>query len=549
MLQKLFLSCLLALTSLLSCQGQEDKAADDALRSVHPEAIKATMSFLADDLLQGRQPGTGGFALASRYVQTEFMKLGLKPAMPDGSYAQRLTLKKAIVDESGCGLTLIDQGKEDVLTYGKEFIVSPYFSNERSEVTGELVFIGYGIHAPEIGGYDDYQNIDVKGKIVVFVTDAPETFPSNERAYFTSPAVKYGEAVRRGAVGAILLNMPGSRGSFESSLNRARQGSYKCLDNNGAAMDAFDALKGVSFLNKDYAEKIFVRSGRSSADVFSDLKAGKFHPLSLHISAVIKVRTKYMLVESSNLVGIIPGSDPKLKDEYVVYTAHLDHFGVGAVVNKDSIYNGAHDDASGVAIVLEIARAFRALKVPPKRSVMITVVTGEELGLLGSDYFIHNPPVKKEQIVANLTLDMPFFFHPVLDIVPYGSLHSSLSRQVERTAGILHLKIGLDPFPEQVVFIRSDHFSFIKQGIPALFIKSGFMTVGTDTVDRSKSDVDWRRTTYHTPKDDMNQAFDFDAAVTHVKINFLIGYFVCNDPMRPGWNKGDFFGGKFAARP
>jgi Zn-dependent M28 family amino/carboxypeptidase len=164
---------------------------------------------------------------------------------------------------------------------------------------------------------------------------------------------------------------------------------------------------------------------------------------------------------------------------------------------------------------------------------------------LGSDYFATNPTVPRENIVANFALDMPFFFHPIMDIVPYGEQHSSLSKPLRIATSHLNIEIGPDPLPEQVIFIRSDHFSFIKKGIPALFIKSGFKTVETDTVTRSVSDVAWRRTTYHTPQDDMNQDFDFDAAATHVKINFLTGYLVANDPKRPTWNTGDFFGGKF----
>jgi Zn-dependent M28 family amino/carboxypeptidase len=227
-----------------------------------------------------------------------------------------------------------------------------------------------------------------------------------------------------------------------------------------------------------------------------------------------------------------------------VYVAHLDHFGIADPVKSDSIYNGAHDNASGVAILLGIAKSFQSLPIAPKRSIIIAVVTGEESGLLGSDYFVSNPTVDGT-IVANLALDMPFFFHPILDIVPYGAQHSSLSTQVAEATKILNLKVSPDPFPEQVVFVRSDHFSFIKKGIPALFIKSGFMTIPSDSVNRAKSDVAWRSTTYHTPQDDMHQAFDFTAAITHVQVNFLIGFLIANEPSRPQWNKDDFFGNKF----
>jgi Zn-dependent M28 family amino/carboxypeptidase len=319
------------------------------------------------------------------------------------------------------------------------------------------------------------------------------------------------------------------------------------LNKEGQPNDAFPALKAVATFNPDKAEKLFAKSGKTFASAVESTKSGKAESFDLNIQATIKVNTQFTSVAGSNLVGIIEGSDPKLKDEYIVYTAHLDHFGIGAPVKGDSIYNGAHDNASGVAILLEIAQTFKNLPEAPKRSIVFTIVTGEEFGLLGSDYFASNSPLNGK-IVADLAIDMPFFFHPVLDIVPYGAQHSSLNQQVEKTAKILGLGISPDPFPEQVVFIRSDHFSFIKKGIPALFIKSGFKTIPSDTIDRSKSDVGWRSTIYHTPQDDMSQPFDFDAAATHVKVNYLIGYYVAQDSKSPDWNVGDFFGGKFGKK-
>ena len=566
---------LLAGSILLSCCGQAQPASSTApvsvapvnaapipeklraevaqtFRSVNPQAIKATMSFLADDLVEGRQPGTPGFAIASRYIETQFMALGLLPGAGDGTYRQPVPLKKGTTIGEASSLTLNNEGgAAETLIYGKDFIISPNPVNPSSEVSAPLVFIGYGIYAPELK-YDDYANTDVRGKIVVYLGQAPATFPSNERAYFSSAATKYAEAVKRGAVGVITIQL--SEGSLAGSgsgslaagmVRRAAQGSFHWADARGQARETYPELKAIATLSSDQSEKLFSRSGHTPQSVLADAKAGKPQSFTLNRSASIKVSTAVTDVQSSNLVGIIPGSDPALRNEYVVYSAHLDHFGIGAPVKGDSIYNGAHDDASGVAILMEIARAFRNLPVAPKRSVIIAVVTGEELGLLGSDYFINHPPVPQKNIVANLAIDMPFFFHPVLDIVPYGALHSSLSRQVESTAKYMDLKIGPDPFPEQVVFIRSDHYSFIRKGIPALFIKSGFMTVPSDTVDRSRSDVDWRRTTYHTPQDDMSQPFDFNAAATHVKLNFLIGLLVCQDNARPDWNKGDFFGGRF----
>jgi Zn-dependent M28 family amino/carboxypeptidase len=523
-------------------QGQNGAELKKVLESVRPDAIKATMMFLADDMLQGRQPGTRGFALASKYVEAEFMSTGLVPAGENNAYIQRVPLQKGIVQSKESKFVLIDGKTHEPLTYGTEFLFTPYMSAPQSGVTAPLVFAGFGISAPELK-YDDYKGLDVKGKIVVLLDQAPDTFGNNERAYFSSPNIKYQEAIKQGAVGVINLGMS-RRTSWDALVRRSAQGSFKWVDKQGKPTNAFDELKAVATLNSAYGEKLFSKSGKSLEKVYAVLKSGKPQSFPLKVNAQLNVSTNLSEVESSNLIGLIPGSDPVLKKEHIVYVAHLDHFGVGTPVKGDSIYNGAHDNASGVAILLEIARAFKALSELPRRSIVIAVVTGEESGLLGSDYFASNPTVYGP-LVANLALDMPFFFHPILDIVPYGIQHSSLARQVEEATTILDLKISPDPFPEQVVFVRSDHFSFIKKGIPALFIKSGFMTVPTDTVDRSKTDVAWRSTIYHTPQDDMTQAFDFSGAAMHVKVNFLIGLLAANAAEKPTWNEGDFFGTKF----
>jgi Zn-dependent M28 family amino/carboxypeptidase len=511
-----------------------------ALERVSPDSISAVMHILASDQFEGRQPGTRGFTMASDYVQNKMKAMGLLPGAAGGSYVQPVLLKKGKVSTTGSSLTI----GSDPLVYGQDYLLHPNFYRPLSDVTAPLVFAGYGVYAPELH-YDDYGNTDVKGCIVVFLDAAPAVFPSNERAYFSSAATKYAEAVKRGAAGVISLSSTGSLTGWEAMTKRAGQGTYRWAEANGDLQPDFPELKVVAALNPSRAITLFSASGHDWQDIADKAKAGQPQSFPLNKQASMQVTSTLSDVHSSNLIGVIPGSSPTLKDQYVVYAAHLDHFGIGIPVKGDSIYNGAHDNASGVAILLEIARTFRSLPTAPKRSVIITIVTGEELGLLGSDYFIQHPTVPKKDIVANLALDMPFFFHPVLDIVPYGADHSTLSHQTQTAAAYLGLGIGPDPFPEQVVFIRSDHYSFIRQGIPALFIKSGFKTIASDTVDRSRSDVDWRKTTYHTPQDDMSQAFDFNAAATHVKLNFLIGLLVCEDAGRPAWNKGDFFGGRF----
>jgi Zn-dependent M28 family amino/carboxypeptidase len=248
------------------------------------------------------------------------------------------------------------------------------------------------------------------------------------------------------------------------------------------------------------------------------------------------------------VVGRISGSDPVLRTEYVVHSAHLDHLGVGAPVQGDSIYNGAHDNASGVASVLEIARLYTQLKQKPRRSILLVLQTGEELGLLGSAYFAARPTVPRASIVADVNTDMPTIIAPLLSVVPLGAQHSSLAQPVAEAARHLNLTVEDDPEPDQNRFIRSDQYSFVAQGIPALHIKYGNRT--PDGRNNLAEQVQkWRAATYHKPQDDSNGTFDFEAGRTYVQLNFLIGYLVAQRPQRPTWNPGDFFGQRFGGLP
>jgi hypothetical protein len=540
-----FIFCFL-IANFLSL-GQNNIDQFPVLKGINPMAIKGHMTFLSQDLLKGRRPGSDGFEIASTYVESQFINLGLLPTFGD-SFRQNFPLIKATVNFENSQISLINGEKINELEIGKQFLLSTYYGAKYSEISAPIVFIGYGISAHEFS-YNDYANIDVKGKIVVYINGAPDNFPNSERAYYSGANVKNQLAIENGAIGVISFNHPSdTRRTWSSSVNRARNGEFKWQSEEGITMNGFPELKAVAMYNNEYLKDLFVNAPGKLELILSLFEKGKSASFPLNISAKMQVETEKEILPSHNIIGEIKGSDPKLKDEYLVYAAHLDHLGIGSTVNGDSIYNGAHDNAAGVSILLEIAKTYQALEVKPKRSVLFAIVTGEESGLLGSDYLANNPPIGKEKMVANISMDMPFFFHPVLDIVPYGAIHSSLGNQTKEAADILGLELSPDPFPEQVVFIRSDHYSFIKKGIPALFIKSGFKTIASDTIDRAFSDVNWRKTHYHTPQDDMNQPFDFNAAATHVKVNFLIGYLVTNDTAIPSWNKGDFFGDKMTKK-
>jgi Zn-dependent M28 family amino/carboxypeptidase len=437
-------------------------------------------------------------------------------------------------------------GRTRRLAYGKDYLLSA--DHLRADVRIEdapVAFIGYGVSAPALG-YDDYAGgIDVTGKVAAYLSGAPAMLPSNERAYYSSGAVKDAEAVRRGAIGTISFTSPDDpRFRWDVSVATSTQGGYAWLDAQGRPNRGDQALRGSASLNHSGVEALFAGAATAASEVFA--AAAKSTPQAFDLATRVSIvtRSTHRDVESANVVARLEGSDPALRDEHVVYIAHVDHFGRGVAMNGDDIYNGAHDNASGVAIVLDVARAFASLPTPPRRSVLFLFVTAEERGLLGSDYFARNPTVPKDGIVADFTLDMPFLFHPLLDIVPYGAQHSTLAAPVERAAKHLGIAIGADPIPEQVLFIRSDHYSFVRQGVPSLFIKSGFQT-GDPAKDGAAINAAYRRDVYHKPNDDMSQAFDFEAGAAHARLNFLTGWLVAQETARPVWNPGDFFGGLF----
>lgn len=523
-------------------------AIDAALEAISADRIKQHMTVLAGDDMEGRGLGSAGFESALRYVEQTLTAGGLSPSGENGGFRQRVPLRNSVIVQKASSFVVTSKGARKTLAYGKDYLLSPdQLREDVSLADAPVVFVGYGVSAPA-QGYDDYAaGVDVKGKVVAYLSGAPAKLPSNERAYYSSGTVKDAEAVKRGAVGTISFTSPDDpRFRWEVSVATGAQGNYAWLDAQGQPNRGDPALRGSASLNHSGVAAIFDGASKPAAAVFAAAANSEPQAFDLATRVSITTRSTHTSLDSANVVARLEGTDPSLKNEHVVYIAHVDHFGRGVAMNGDDIYNGAHDNASGVAIVLELARAFKALPAAPKRSVLFLFVTAEERGLLGSDYFARNPTVPAGGIVADLTLDMPFLFHPLKDIVPYGAQHSTLSTPVNRAARKLGLAIGEDPIPEQVLFIRSDHYSFVRQGVPSLFIKSGFET--GDARDGSAINAAYRRDVYHKPNDDMSRAFDFEAGADHARINFLTGWQVAEESARPAWNEGDFFGGLFGQR-
>lgn len=536
--------CALALTTVAPARPADppDAEVDRAMSRIRPEAIRAHMRFLADDLLEGRGTGSRGYELAAKYVAARFEALGLAPAGTGGGYFQPVRLRKATTVPSKSSFTLIRDEKRTELENGEDFLLSgAILAAEDSQVTAPLVFAGFGVRAPELG-YDDYAGLDVQGKIVVVLSGAPSTFPKDQRAYYSSTQLKADEAFSHGAVAVLGTPSPvdAKRIPWKTMLRYVGAPSLQWLNEAGVPDRSRPQARGYGLLSREVAASLFAGTPHSLDEAFKAADAGRPQSLALPVQASLRTVSEHERAESPNVAALLRGSDPRLRDEVLVLTAHLDHLGIGEPVEGDSIYNGAYDNASGVASLLELANAFASLPEPPRRSVLFLAVTGEEQGLQGSDYFVRHPTVPREKIVANINVDMFLMQRPLRDVIAFGAEHSSLGPLTERAARRLGLALTEDPFPEEVVFIRSDQFSFIREGIPALMLDSGIQA--DDPAAAIDAAMHWLQTTYHRPSDDMSQTFDFEAGAKFVQLNFLVSYLAAQEEEAPRWNAGDFFG-------
>jgi Zn-dependent M28 family amino/carboxypeptidase len=312
----------------------------------------------------------------------------------------------------------------------------------------------------------------------------------------------------------------------------------------GDAANYFPELEGSTLINVPPAEQLFSRSPISFEEALDAADAGTPMSTPLGVEVTLARKTDHESITSPNVIGIIRGSDPELANEYVVYTAHLDHVGTGVPIDGDTIYNGMYDNAMGSAQLIETARAFAAMPEPPRRSIVFIALTGEERGLVGSDYFAHYPTLPGDAIVANVNLDMPLLLFPIADIIAFGAEHSSLEGVIEEAIATEGFDLTPDPMPEEVIFIRSDQYSFVKQGVPSVFLVPGF----TSSDGEIEGETLWReflKTHYHQPSDDLSRPVDWPSAERFTRANVRIGYAVANDDARPTWNEGDFFGDKF----
>lgn len=533
----LVLVCLAATAAPPEPPDLHSPAIANAMQQIRPAAIRAHMAFLADDLLEGRGTATRGYEIAARYVASQLEAVGLEPGA-GGGWFQQVPMRRSDLIAGESKVEIIPaNGERTMLVPGRDVLLRGGFETSM-EVEAPVVFVGYGVTAPE-KGYDDYAGVEAKGKIVACFSGAPTAFPPEERAHFGAAPIKAENAAAHGAVGILRLwsdedEKSGPWSDLVQLLGNI--GAFAWLDQ-GAAHGSHPQIRGSAGLGPAASKSLF----EGAAVTYADAQT-KTTPADLPVRVHIVRQSRLSDLASPNVVGLLRGSDAALADEYVVFSAHLDHLGIGPPVNGDSIYNGAIDNASGVAFLIEIARAFAVLPERPRRSLLFVAVTGEESGLVGSDYFVHNPPVPLASIVADINIDGGSLW-PFNALFARGAGHSTLAAAVDAAAAAAGVPVVQDPFPEQASLVRSDQYSFIRKGVPALIVGAT-----REPAARTLA-LDWVRNRYHQPSDDMTQPMDFEAAARFTRDQFLIGYAVAQADARPRWNPGDFFGERFGTKP
>jgi hypothetical protein len=524
-----------------------DIPADDgaSLSVISRENLAAHLAYLADDAREGRMTGTKGYDDSAAYVARQFEALGLAPGGDEGWY-QNVPMLGRRLDIESAAVTLHTDGGDAELAWKEDFVMGGDDLRDETSVTAEVVFAGFGVHAPELN-YSDYEGIDVRGKIVAVFGGAPASFPHNERAFYSSNRTKAEEMVKRGAIGRIGLRsrVDQKRVPWERlTLNAGILQGMSWINLSGEVADYHPEIEGDATFSVPSATELFAGAPISFEQALDAADAGKPLSTPLGIEVTLSQKTNHEQVASPNVIGIIPGSDPLLKNEYVVFSAHLDHVGIGAPVNGDNIYNGFYDNAMGTSLLIEAARAFAAMPQHPRRSVLFIALTGEERGLIGSDYFAHYPTVPSNSLVANVNLDMPLLLYPIADVIGFGAEHSTLQQLIEPAVAAEDLALTPDPVPEEVLFIRSDQYSFVRQGVPSVFLVPGF-TSKDPAIDGGAAFQEHLATHYHRPSDDSSRPVHWESALRFARANVRIGSAIADADSPPAWNEHDFFGERF----
>jgi Zn-dependent M28 family amino/carboxypeptidase len=510
-----------------------------ALETISPEHIRWHVRFLSHDLLEGRGTGQRGGDIAAEYIATQFAEFGLKPAGDHGTYMQKVPLV-GITTLAETQFSLIPKKGEAMdLKPLDEYVAYDQTQQPQSDVDAPIVFVGYGIEAPEYN-WDDYKGTDVRGKVLLMLVNEP---PSNDPTFFKGKALtyygrwtyKYEEAARKGAVGVILVHQTEMASYPWEVVRNSNSGEKAALKADGPV------LKVASWIHSDVAARLARASGMNLDKMMQDAQSRNFHPVDLGARLKAHMVSKIRNFESNNVLAILPGSDRKVADEAVLYTAHYDHFGIRPDMPGNNIFHGASDNATGCGILLELARAYGGAAGRPRRSVLFAAVTAEEQGLLGSEYLGKHPPVPAGKITLDLNYDNVMALGAPEEVEVSGAERTTFYPDVEAMAKEFRLAIRPDARPEAGQFYRSDHFSLARVGVPSFSINEGTKYKGHPQSWGIEQEQEYIAKHYHQPSDEYHPEMDFTGDSAMARFGFALGWESASQPKLIGWQHGDEF--------
>ncbi|HEX8222350.1 MAG TPA: M28 family metallopeptidase [Allosphingosinicella sp.] len=506
-----------------------------AAETFTPEAFRSHVTFLADDRLEGRDSGSRGYDLAALYVASRFEALGLKPAGQDGWYQQVPFLEYRLAGEPA-SLTIGDRRR---FVHGQEVVLSPTPEEAPVSVEAPVVFAGYGLRAPELG-IDDYKGLDVRGKVVAVLNGFPRDMKSDIGAHLNSEKRRI--ASEHGAVGLLLIRTreETKRRPWSRMQENANEPAMGWIDEDGRPYGPAPGLRFRGTLDTEAAEALFAGARTPLAQVLDQAERSGGRPKGFALKARVAVSQQSQLrrFTSPNVLAVLPGSDPALAGEYVLLMGHLDHEGMKEGAKEtggDRIYNGAMDNAVGIATMLEVARAMAASPDRLKRSILFAAVTAEEDGLLGAQYLARHP-VPGGKVAAVVNLDMPVLLYDFTDVIAFGAEHSTMGKAVERAGRGMGVALSEDPLPQEGLFTRSDHYRFVQEGVPSVFLMTGFANGGREKF------TDFLATHYHKVSDQLSLPIDWQAGAKFARINYEIAREIADAPEAPRWYADSFFG-------
>jgi len=515
-------------------------AAIAAFQKIDAERIRAQVRFLSHDLLEGRGTGQRGGDLAAEYIATQFSLYGLKPAGDNGTYLQKVPMVGVTPTPETTFSLVPNNGSARELKPLTDYVAYDETQRPDSTVNTEIVFVGYGVEAPEYK-WDDYKGVDVKGKVLLMLVNEPTSedpnfFKGRALTYYGRWMYKYEQAARKGAVGAILIHKTDMASYPWEVVRNSNSGEKSFLKLDGSVK-----LKVASWIHLDVARELAAAAGMDLDKMMADAGSRDFHPVSLPLKLQAHMVSKVRPFESSNVIALLPGSDPKVKTEAVIYTAHYDHLGIRPDMPGDNIYNGANDNATGCGILLELARAFSGAAQQPRRSIVFASVTAEEQGLLGSEYLGKHPPIPAGKIALDLNYDdVPPLGSPE-EVEVSGSERTTFYPTVEALAAEFRLAIRPDAHPEAGHYYRSDHFSLARVGIPAFSLNEGIKYKGHDAAWGMQKASEYTDKHYHQPSDEYRADMDFTGDAVMARFGFALGWQAASAPKLVGWEKGDEF--------